>query len=434
VIAALHGVAMGGGLELALGCHYRVAGPGTQISLPEVKLGLLPGAGGTQRLPRAVGLEAALNLIVSGSSMPAEKLAKTGLLDEVIAGDLLAGRCRVRHPRGRAAAAPGPSRAPRRPPRSRGVRTVRAQQRRRGREGLSGAAQVRRGGGRVDQAVRGGSCDRAAALHRAGELAGVEGAQARVLRRARRRKIPDVPEDTPTRAIRSAAVIGAGTMGGGIAMCFANAGIPVRVLEVKQEALDKGLATIGKNYEGSARKGKLTTAQVEERMGLMKPTLAYAEVAEADIVIEAVFEDLAVKEGVFRRLDEVMKKGAILASNTSTLDVNRIAAFTRRPADVIGTHFFSPANVMKLLEIVRAGPPARTSSPPSRPGEEAREDRRGLRRVRRLHRQPHAGALHRAGAAPHRRRSAAAASRRGPGEVSAWPWAPSAWRISRRRR
>src|SRR4029077_9710161 len=166
-------------------------------------------------------------------------------------------------------------------------------------------------------------------------------------------KIPDVPEDTPTRPIRSAAVIGAGTMGGGIAMCFANAGIPVRLLEVKQEALDKGLGVIRKNYEGSAKKGKLTAAQVEERMGLLKPTLSYAEVGQADIVVEAVFEDLGVKEGVFRQLDEVMKKGAILATNTSTLDVNRIAAFTRRPADVIGTHFFSPANVMKLLEIVR---------------------------------------------------------------------------------
>src|SRR5262249_10158158 len=154
-------------------------------------------------------------------------------------------------------------------------------------------------------------------------------------------KIPDVPDDTPTRPIRTAAVIGAGTMGGGISMCFANAGIPVRVLEVKQEALDKGLATIRKNYESSAKKGKLTAAQVEERMGLLKPTLSFADVADADIVIEAVFEELSVKEGVFRRLDGVMKQGAILATNTSTLDVNRIAGFTRRPSDVIGTHFFS---------------------------------------------------------------------------------------------
>ncbi|HET6921637.1 MAG TPA: 3-hydroxyacyl-CoA dehydrogenase NAD-binding domain-containing protein, partial [Anaeromyxobacteraceae bacterium] len=166
-------------------------------------------------------------------------------------------------------------------------------------------------------------------------------------------KIPDVGDDVATIPIKSVGIIGAGTMGGGIAMNFANAGIPVTVLEVKQEALDKGLATVRKNYEGSARKGKLTAAQVEERMGLIKPTLDYAAVGQADIVVEAVFEDMAVKEGVFKKLDEVMKKGAILATNTSTLDVDRIAAFTRRPQDVIGTHFFSPANVMKLLEIVR---------------------------------------------------------------------------------
>ncbi|HEY6105259.1 MAG TPA: 3-hydroxyacyl-CoA dehydrogenase NAD-binding domain-containing protein, partial [Anaeromyxobacteraceae bacterium] len=172
-------------------------------------------------------------------------------------------------------------------------------------------------------------------------------------------KIPDVPEDTAARSVKSAAVVGAGTMGGGIAMNFANAGIPVKLLEVKQEALDKGLATIRKNYEGSARKGKLTAAQVEERMGLIQPTLDYAALGQADIVVEAVFEDMAVKEGVFKKLDEVMKKGAILATNTSTLDVDRIAAFTRRPQDVVGTHFFSPANVMKLLEIVRGKATAR---------------------------------------------------------------------------
>jgi 3-hydroxyacyl-CoA dehydrogenase len=166
-------------------------------------------------------------------------------------------------------------------------------------------------------------------------------------------KIPDVPEDTSTRPIKAAAIIGAGTMGGGIAMNFASAGIPVTVLEMKQEALDKGLATIRKNYEGNLKKGKITAAQLEERMGLIRPTLDYREVAQADIVIEAVFEDMSVKEVVFKKLDEVMKPGAILATNTSTLDVNRIAGFTRRPQDVLGTHFFSPANVMKLLEIVR---------------------------------------------------------------------------------
>jgi 3-hydroxyacyl-CoA dehydrogenase len=353
VIAAMHGVAMGGGLELALGCHYRVAAPGTQISLPEVKLGLLPGAGGTQRLPRAVGLEAALNLIVSGSSMAAEKLARTGLFDEVIEGDLLAGavafagRVAAQRPlpilRERRVAHPDPEAF---------VQFAR-----------NSVAAVAKGYPAPLKCVEAVAASikpfgEGAAIERELFIELVSSPESKALRHvflAERAaaKIPDVPEDTPIRAVRSAAVIGAGTMGGGIAMCFANAGIPVRLLEVKQEALDKGLATIRKNYEGSAKKGKLTAAQVEERMGLIQPTLSYAEVGQADIVIEAVFEDLAVKEGVFRQLDEVMKKGAILASNTSTLDVNRIAAFTRRPTDVIGTHFFSPANVMKLLEIVR---------------------------------------------------------------------------------
>src|SRR6266478_6615043 len=339
VIAAMHGVAMGGGLELALGCHYRVAAPGTQISLPEVKLGLLPGAGGTQRLPRAVGLETALNLIVSGVAMPAEKLARSGLFDELIEGDLLAGAVafarRVAHPDPEAF-----------------VQFAR--------DSVTAVAKGYPAPLKCVDAVAASTkpFEEGAVIERQLFIELLNSPESKALRHAffaerAASKVPDVPEDTPTRAIRSAAVIGAGTMGGGIAMCFANAGIPVQVLEVKQEALDKGLGTIRKNYEGSAKKGKLTAAQVEERMGLLKPTLSFAELAQADIVIEAVFEDLAVKEGVFRQLDEVMKKGAILASNTSTLDVNRIAGFTRRPADVIGTHFFSPANVMKLLEIVR---------------------------------------------------------------------------------
>jgi len=353
VIAALHGVAMGGGLELALGCHYRVAAPGTQISLPEVKLGLLPGAGGTQRLPRAVGLETALNLIVSGAAMPAEKLAKSGLFDELIEGDLIAGavafasRVAARRPlpvlRERRVVHPDPEAF---------VQFAR--------NSVTAVAKGYPAPLKCVDAVAASTkpFEEGAVIERQLFIELLNSPESKALRHAffaerAASKVPDVPEDTPTRAIRSAAVIGAGTMGGGIAMCFANAGIPVQVLEVKQEALDKGLGTIRKNYEGSAKKGKLTAAQVEERMGLLKPTLSFADLAQADIVIEAVFEDLAVKEGVFRQLDEVMKKGAILASNTSTLDVNRIAAFTRRPADVIGTHFFSPANVMKLLEIVR---------------------------------------------------------------------------------
>jgi 3-hydroxyacyl-CoA dehydrogenase len=354
VVAAVHAVAMGGGLELALACHYRVAAPGAQIALPEVKLGLLPGAGGTQRLPRAVGLETALNMIVSGAPIPSEKLAAAGLFDEMVGGSLIEGALafavrvadrrplprlrdrKVEHPdpeaflgfaRNTAQAAARNYPAP--------LKCI---------EALAAA---------VEKPIEEG-------LQLERELFGqlVLGDVSRALRHAffaerAASKIPDVPEDTPPRPLKSAAVIGAGTMGGGIAMNFANAGIPVALLEVKQEPLDKGLATIRKNYESSARKGKLTAAQVQERLGLVRPTLSYADLAQADVVVEAVFEDMAVKEGVFRKLDEVMKPGAILATNTSTLDVNRIASFTRRPQDVVGTHFFSPANVMKLLEIVR---------------------------------------------------------------------------------
>jgi len=354
VIAAVHAVCMGGGLELSLACHYRVAVPGAQIGLPEVKLGLLPGAGGTQRLPRAVGLETALNMIVSGAPVPSEKLARAGLFDALVEGDLLPGALafatkvadqrplplvrdrKVEHPfaegflqfaRNTAAAVAKDYPAP-----HKCIDAVEAAVSRPFEEGL-----------RVERELF---------LHL------VQTPESRALRHAffaerAASKIPDVPEDTPTRPIACAAVVGAGTMGGGIAMNFANAGIPVTVLEMKPEALDKGLAVVRKNYEGSAKKGKLTAAQVEERMGLIRPTLEYADLAQADIVVEAVFEDMAVKEDVFRELDRVMKPGAILATNTSTLDVNRIAAFTKRPQDVIGTHFFSPANVMKLLEIVR---------------------------------------------------------------------------------
>ncbi|HCE07440.1 MAG TPA: 3-hydroxyacyl-CoA dehydrogenase [Oxalobacteraceae bacterium] len=354
VIAAIHTVCMGGGLELALGCHYRVASPGAQIALPEVKLGILPGAGGTQRLPRVVGLELALNMIVSGTPIPSEKLAKTALFNELIDGDLMQGALafankiadirplpkvrdrKVDYPnyeaflqfsRNTVRAMAGPFPAP--------LKCVDAV-----------AASITK---KFDDGI---------AFERALFVDLVQTTESKALRHAffgerAASKLPDVPEDTPTRPIKSVAVIGAGTMGGGIAMNFVNAGIPVTILEMKQEALDKGLATIRKNYENTMKKGKLSPEKFEQRVGLIKGTLSYEEIGQADLVVEAVFEDMGVKETVFRRLDEVMKQGAILASNTSTLDVDKIAAFTKRPQDVVGMHFFSPANVMKLLEIVR---------------------------------------------------------------------------------
>ncbi len=354
VVAAIHSVAMGGGLELALGCHYRVASPGAQIALPEVKLGILPGAGGTQRLPRVVGLEMALNMIVSGNPVPSEKLAKTALFNQLVEGDLMEGALafankiadarplpkvrdiKIDYPnyegflqfsRNTVTAMAGPFPAP--------LKCVDA----------VGAAVSRK----FDDGIK---------FERELFLDLVQTTESKALRHAffgerAASKVADVPEDTPTRVIKNAAVIGAGTMGGGIAMNFANAGIPVTILEMKQEALDKGLATIRKNYENTMKKGKLTPEKFEQRTGLIKGTMSYDDIAQADIVIEAVFEDIGVKEQVFKKLDEVMKQGAILASNTSTLDVNKIASFTKRPQDVIGLHFFSPANVMKLLEIVR---------------------------------------------------------------------------------
>jgi len=356
VVAAIHAVAMGGGLELALGCHYRVALPGAQIALPEVKLGLLPGAGGTQRLPRVLGLEMALNMIVSGTPVLSEKLASTAIFDKLLpaGADLVAEAStfaegiadlrplprvrdrKVDYPdheaflqfsRNTVKAVAGPFPAP-----LECVETVAAS---------------------VTMAFEAGlKFERERFLHL------MQTPECKSLRHAfvserAASKIPDVPPDTPVRAIHKAAVIGAGTMGGGIAMNFANAGIPVVLLETKQEALDKGLATIRRNYENTLKKGKLTQEKFDQRVALVTGTLEYSAIADADIVIEAVFEDMGVKESVFRKLDEVMKPGAILASNTSTLDLDKIASFTTRPQDVVGTHFFSPANVMKLLEIVR---------------------------------------------------------------------------------
>jgi 3-hydroxyacyl-CoA dehydrogenase len=332
-----------------------VALPGAQIALPEVKLGLLPGAGGTQRLPRVIGLEAALEMIVSGSPVPSEKFAGT-LFDEVFpaGADLVAEA--VRFANKVADARPLPKvreRSVAHPDAQAFLEAARARV-----KAAAGAFPAPLECVETIAAAVNLPFDEGCKFERARFIHLTQTVESKALRHAffaerAASKVPDVPADTPTREIRSAAVVGAGTMGGGIAMNFANAGIPVTILETKQEALDKGLATIRKNYENTVKKGKLTPEKCEQRLALVKGTLAYEDIAQADIVIEAVFEDLNVKETVFRQLDGVMKPGAILASNTSTLDLDKIAGFTGRPQDVIGLHFFSPANVMKLLEIVR---------------------------------------------------------------------------------
>jgi 3-hydroxyacyl-CoA dehydrogenase len=356
VVAAIHSVCMGGGLELALGANYRVALPGAQIALPEVKLGLLPGAGGTQRLPRVLGLAPALEMIVSGAPVLSEKLAGTLLFDELLpaGSDLIEGAvafaCRI------AAVRPLPK------VRDRAIAQPDL-------EAFLQAARVKVTAAAGPFPAPLACLDAVAAaatmpfedglkFERERFMDLTRTVESKALRHAffaerAAAKVPDLPADTPVRPIASAAVVGAGTMGAGIAMNFANAGIPVTVLETGQAALDRGLAAVRKHYDNTVRKGKLDADKLEARVALIRGTLAYEDIAAADIVIEAVFEDMGVKETVFRRLDAVMKPGAILASNTSTLNLDRIAAFTARPQDVIGLHFFSPANVMKLLEIVR---------------------------------------------------------------------------------
>ncbi len=357
-MAAINGTAMGGGLELALGCHWRVVAPKVPIALPEVKLGLVPGAGGTQRLPRVLGVETALNMIVSGEPVGSELLAAQPgqtLFDRVIEGDDFLAK----------AVAVAVEVADARPlKRVRDMKLTHPnpdayfQFARNMAKGMARHFPApAKGVDCVEQAMK-LKFDDGMRYERETFMNLMATPESRALRHAffaerAASKIADVSDDTPQRQIAKVGVIGAGTMGGGIAMNFLNAGIPVTMLEMKPEALDRGLGTIRKNYEAQVKKGKLKADKYEQRMALLTTTLSYDDIKDADLVIEAVFEEMGVKEKVFRTLDEVMKPGAILASNTSTLDVDKIASFTKRPQDVVGLHFFSPANVMKLLEVVR---------------------------------------------------------------------------------
>jgi 3-hydroxyacyl-CoA dehydrogenase len=361
IVAAIHGTAFGGGLEVALACHYRVAVASAKIGLPEVKLGLLPGAGGTQRLPRLTGVEAALRIIVSGDPIPAAQAAQAGVIDKIIEGELLDGA--IDYARSLIL-----QNAPLRKIRDINVdagnlppgffdeaRTRIAKERR----ALFAPQRI------VDALEAAATLPFEKGLARERELflQCLHSSQSKALRHvffAERKaaNVPNLDKNVSKRDIKSVAVIGAGTMGGGIAMNFLNAGIPVTLLEMTQEALDRGVGIIRKNYDNTASKGKLTTEQVQQRMGLLNATLSYEALGEADLIIEAVFETMAIKKDVFGKLDKAAKRGAILASNTSYLSIDEIADSTSRPSDVVGMHFFSPANVMRLLEIVRG---ARTS-------------------------------------------------------------------------
>ncbi len=356
VIAAIHGTALGGGFEVALACHYRCAVAGAKVGLPEVKLGLLPGAGGTQRLPRLAGVKAALDIITSGNPVAARKAHDMGLINEIIEGDLVEGA--IAYARDLV-----DSGAPLKRIRDINIdpNTIEPGFFEQARKRVNARA---RGQIAPDRIV---SCLEAAvnlpfdqALRRERELfvelvTSTESAAMRHIFFSERlaAKVKGFARETPTREIKQAAIIGGGTMGGGIAMCFANVGIPVVLLEVDDEALDRGLKIIRKNYGITVKRGKMSEDDVKQRMGLIRGTTDYADIADADIVIEAVFENLDLKKQIFAKLDQTCKAGAILASNTSYQDVDAIAAATTRPQDVLGTHFFSPANVMRLLEVVR---------------------------------------------------------------------------------
>ncbi|WP_106638770.1 3-hydroxyacyl-CoA dehydrogenase NAD-binding domain-containing protein [Allosphingosinicella vermicomposti] len=357
VVAAIHGTALGGGLEVALACHYRVAVPSAKLGVPEVKLGLLPGAGGTQRLPRAVGVQKALEMTTSGTPIGAKDAHALGLVDRLIEGDL------EQHAVAYAEE----------------VKDVRPLQKTSEKDDK--LAEARTNPGIFDEfrkanarKMRGFDAPEAniKAVQAAVEKPYAEGVleerrlfmelmsgrQAKAQQyfffaERKASKIDGLPEDTKPRDIKRVGVIGAGTMGGGISMNFLSAGIPVTIVEMQQDALDRGTGIMRKNYEATAAKGRMTAEQVQGAMGLLKPTLNFDDLAECDLIIEAVFENMDVKKDVFARLDTIAKPGAILASNTSYLNIDEIAAVTSRPQDVVGLHFFSPANVMKLLEIVR---------------------------------------------------------------------------------
>ena len=359
VIAAIHGTALGGGLEVALTCHYRIAVPSARCGLPEVNLGLLPGAGGTQRLPRVVGVEKALQMVTSGQHVPASQCLEMGLVDELADEDKFLEDSisfakkivsenrplvKISEMNEKVEAAKGNENL---------FKDFRASIARRARGFLAPEYNIQCIEAAVNKSFKDGiKVERKLFMEL---VTGNQSAAQRYAFFAQRQvaKIPDIESDVEIKPYKSIGVIGAGTMGGGISMNFANVGIPVTIVEQSQERLDKGLSIIRKNYENTANKGRISVEDVEKRTSLIVGSTSIEDLSECDLIIEAVFENMDLKKEIFRTLDKIMKDGAILATNTSALDVNEIAAETKRPEDVIGLHFFSPANVMRLLEIVR---------------------------------------------------------------------------------
>jgi 3-hydroxyacyl-CoA dehydrogenase len=361
VVAAIHGTALGGGLETALSCHYRVAVADAKFGLPEVNLGLLPGAGGTQRLPRVIGVEKAIEMITSGKPIGSEEALAFGLIDRIVEGNLR--QAGLDFAKQKVAEGIAPADLPRIRNREDKLQAARDNPEifaaarktlaKRARGFLAPEYNIRCIEAAVNNPFEEGRKIEAKLFMEL--MKGPQAAAQQYFFFSERQasKIPNIPKDTPEIAIASVGVIGAGTMGGGIAMNMANVGIPVTIVETSQEALDRGLGIIRKNYENTAKKGRISETDVEARCALIKGSLAMEDLADCDLVIEAVFENMAVKRDIFGRLDDIVKDGAILASNTSALDLNEIASVTKRPESVIGLHFFSPANVMALLEVVR---------------------------------------------------------------------------------
>jgi 3-hydroxyacyl-CoA dehydrogenase len=354
IVAAIHGTALGGGCEVALGCHYRVAVPSAKLGLPEVKLGLLPGAGGTQRLPRVAGVKLAVQMTATGDPISAKQAEAAGLVDRVVGeqsleADAIAFAREVadRRPLPRASektVTPDPQ----------AIEEFKAANGRKMRGFDAPAANI----ACIEKAASGASYQEGVEFERQEFMklmTGTQSAAQRHLFFAERQaaKVDDIPADTQLRPIKKVGVVGAGTMGGGISMNFLQAGIPVTIVEMSQEALDRGTGVIRKNYDNSAKRGRYTPEKVDEMMGRLTPSLSREDLADCDLIIEAIYENMEVKKELFTALDKIAKPGAILASNTSYLNINEMADVTSRPGDVIGMHFFSPANVMKLLEVVR---------------------------------------------------------------------------------
>ncbi|MGB7216824.1 MAG: 3-hydroxyacyl-CoA dehydrogenase NAD-binding domain-containing protein, partial [Gammaproteobacteria bacterium] len=356
VVAALHGTVLGGGLEFSLACHYRIAAPRTRVGLPEVSLGIIPGAGGTQRMPRLIGVEKTIDLVLSARPIDAPAALELGIIDRIVEGDLAEGA--IAFARELVAAGKGPRRT--------GEMSVdpatatdeiiarmteRAKKEYPNREAPFTAIEAIRASARLP--LDKGLEYETELANKSKATIEAKGSIHVFFAERESRKVPDLPPDTKPRTVERAGIVGCGTMGSGIAICFANANIPVTVLEVSQEALDKGLAQIDSILESRVKRGRMTAEEKAERMKLIRGTLDYSDFRDADVIIEAVLERMDLKQQVFKRLDEVAKPGAVLATNTSTLDIEEIASVVRRPEDVIGMHFFSPANVMPLLEVVR---------------------------------------------------------------------------------